>query len=236
MSKSDESGSLSPGSDAEALKGNADRNGRSPRPRSPRGMGAVRSYGRTGLGRQDADRRRRIDLTELGERALHHTGPNDQHDLPASGESDFVRPEEFASQAFRPVTIDRQRQVLLGGDNGETGRSLFDRLAKIQKKRPAIESRAFLAEAVEIGRGANSTLPRETHGGLGSAEALAADGTALGQNLTATGGLGTGAETALAGAGDLRRTIGRMHGCKGTAKDTPSRVSSPTLPGLADGL
>jgi hypothetical protein len=26
-----------------------------------------------------------------------------------------------------------------------------------------------------------------------------------------------------------------MHGCKGTAKDTPSRVSSPTLPGLADG-
>ena len=199
-------------------------------------MGVVRSYGRTGLGRQDADRRRRIDLTELGQRALHHPRTDDQHDLPAGREGYFVSPEEFAGEAFGSVTIDRQGQVLLSGDDGETGRTLFARLAKIQKKRPAIQSRAFLAEAVEIGRGANSTLPRETHGGLGSAEALTADGPALGQNLTATGGLGTGAETALAGAGNLRRTIGRMHGCKGIAKDTPSRVSSPTLPGLADGL
>jgi len=199
-------------------------------------MGVVRSYGRTGLGRQDADRRRRIDLTELGQRALHHPRTDDQHDLPAGREGYFVSPEEFAGEAFGSVTIDRQRQVLLGRDDGETSLTLLARLAKIQKKRPAIQSRAFLAEAVEIGRGANSTLPRETHGGLGSAEALAADGPALGQNLTATGGLGTGAETALAGAGDLRRAIGRMHGFKGTAKDTPPRVSSPTLPGLADGL
>ena len=199
-------------------------------------MGAVRSCGRAGLGRQDTDRRGGINLAQLGQRALHHAGANHQHDLPAYRESSFVRPEEFASQTLGPITIDRQGQVLFGGDDGETGRTLFARLAKIQKKRPAIESRAFLTEAVEIGRGANSTLPRETHGGLGSAEALTADGPALGQNLTATGGLGTGAETALAGAGNLRRTIGRMHGCKGIAKDTPSRVSSPTLPGLADGL
>ena len=199
-------------------------------------MGVVRSCSRTSLRRQNADRGRGVNLAELSQRAFHHSGPNDQHDLPAGREGGFVRPEEFAGETLRPVTIDRQRQVLLGGDNGEAGRTLFARLAKIQKKRPAIESRAFLAEAAELGRGANSTLPRETHGGLGSAEALATDGTALSQNLTATGGLGTGAETALAGAGDLRRTIGRMHGCKGIAKDTPSRVSSPTLPGLADGL
>ena len=199
-------------------------------------MCAVRSCGRTSFRRQNADCRRSVDFAELGQRALHHPRPNDQHDLPASREGYIVRPEEFAGETFSSVTIDRQRQVLLGSDDRETGRSPFTRLAEIQKKRPAIESRAFLAEAVEIGRGANSTLPRETHGGLGSAEALTADGTALGQNLTATGGLGTGAETALAGAGDLRRTVGRMHGCKGIAKDTSSRVSSPTLPGLADGL
>ena len=199
-------------------------------------MGVARSCSRTSLGRQDADRRRGVEFAELGQRALHHPQTDDQHDFPTGREGRLVGPEELTRQPLRSVTIDRQRQVLLGGDDGETGRSPFTRAAKIQKKRPAIESRAFLAEAVEIGRGANSTLPRETHGGLGSAEALAADGTALGQNLTATGGLGTGAETALAGAGDLRRAICRMHGCKGTAKDTPSRVSSPTLPGLADGL
>ena len=232
----DDNGSPSPESDARAWKGNAGRSGRSPKPSSPAAMDAVRSCGRTGLRRHDADGRRGIDLPELGQRALQHPGTDDQHDLPAGREGVFVGPEKFASQSFRSVAIDRLRQVFLRGDDRETGRTLLTGLAKIQKKRPAIESRAFLAEAAELGRGANSTLPRETHGGLGSAEALATDGTALSQNLTATGGLGTGAETALAGAGDLRRTIGRMHGCKGIAKDTPPRVSSPTLPGLADGL
>ena len=186
---------------------------------------AARSCGRTGLSCRNTDGRGGVDLTQLSQRALQHARADDQHDLPASREGRGIRPEEFPRQTFGSVTVHGQRQVLLGGDDGEPGRTRGTRRPEVQKKRPAIESRAFLAEAAELGRGANSTLPRETHGGLGSAEALAADGTALGQNLTATGGLGTGAETALAGAGDLRRTVGRMHGFKGDSQgDGPKGV------------
>ena len=57
------------------------------------------------------------------------------------------------------------------------------------------------------------------------AEALAAELTTSGNDLTTALGLRAGEETALAGAGDLRRTVGRMHGFKGDSQgDAPKGV------------
>jgi len=188
-------------------------------------MAGARSCRWAGLRRRDAGRRGGVDLTQLGQGALQHARADDQHDLPAGRKGGGIGPEKLPSQTLGSVTVHGQRQILLGGDHRKPRRTRGTRRTEVQKKRPAIESRAFLAEAAELGRGANSTLPRETHRELGGAEALTADGAALGQDLTATGGLGTGAETALAGAGDLRRTVGRMHGFKGDSQgDGPKGV------------
>ena len=62
---------------------------------------------------------------------------------------------------------------------------------------------------------------------LGCAEALATNLATIGENFATTGGLGTGTETALTSAGDLRWTVGGLHKFRRNTQVDPAKTVKP---------